>query len=95
MKRNEKGRLILCFAAAVILAGAFWFILRFFEEKMMAETLDGDRTALSSDSVAEEKEPVMGTLKLSGDKYDYYHEFETYLLIGTDASGSEKESSKK
>ncbi len=95
MKRNEKGRLILCFAAAVILAGAFWFILRFFEEKMMAETLDGDRTALSSGSVAEEKEPVMGTLKLSGDKYDYYHEFETYLLIGTDASGSEKESSKK
>lgn len=87
MKRSEKGRLILCFAAAVILAGIFWFILRFFEEKMMAETLDGKDTALS-DSPETGEEPPSGTVKLAGQKYDYYHEFETYLLIGTDASGN-------
>lgn len=93
MKRNEKGRLILCFAAAVVLAGAFWFVLRFFEENMMAGPLDGNDRSHSA-SVSEE-EPVMGTVKLSGDKYDYYHEFETFLLIGTDASGNEKASGKK
>lgn len=93
MKLNEKGRLILCFTAAVVLAGAFWFVLRAFEENMMAETLDGKAAAVSN-SVAE-KEPVMGTIKLSGDKYDYYHEFETFLLMGTDASGNEKASGKK
>ena len=93
MKLNEKGRLILCFTAAVVLAGAFWFVLRAFEENMMAETLDGKASAVSN-SVAEE-EPVMGTIKLSGDKYDYYHEFETFLLMGTDASGNEKASGKK
>lgn len=92
MERNNKGRLVLCFAAAVILAGAFWFILRFFEEKMMAESLDGKSSALSE---TEDTEPVMGTLKLSGDKYDYYHEIKTFLIIGTDASGNEKASGKK
>lgn len=27
-----------------------------------------------------------GKIKLNGNKYEYYHDFENYLLIGTDAT---------
>ena len=29
-----------------------------------------------------------GKIKLNGNKYEYYHDFENYLLIGTDATGN-------
>ena len=32
-----------------------------------------------------------GKIKLNKKKYDYYHDFENYLLIGTDASGNDGE----
>mgnify|MGYP000787330125 CR=1 FL=1 len=31
-----------------------------------------------------------GKIKLNGNKYEYYHDFENYLLIGTDATGNDK-----
>ena len=31
-----------------------------------------------------------GKIKLNGNKYEYYHDFENYLLIGTDATGNNK-----
>lgn len=31
-----------------------------------------------------------GKIKLNGNKYEYYHDFENYLLIGTDATGNSK-----
>lgn len=37
--------------------------------------------------LAESERKPRGSVTLYGEEYDYYHEYETYLLIGTDATG--------
>lgn len=32
---------------------------------------------------------ALGSLKLNGDIYSYYHDFETYLIMGTDKTGAD------
>ncbi len=66
---------------------------------MIAEQVQkraNERKSKPATTIQEEKEPFLnreemtqGTLAWGGQKYDYYHEIETYLFIGTDASGNE------
>ena len=92
MHKKEKIKLFFLFLGVVAVMAAFWLVLRHFEggvdAKMTDEFLIDDTEQIEAEAVEADKSPV-GTIKLNGDKYDYYDELETYLIIGTDASGNE------
>ena len=87
MKRDEKAKIAVCFVVAVTLIAGFWLALEQIEAHLGVGTVKAENAQLSWE---EESGQAQGTLKLAGDKYDYQHEFETYLIMGTDASGNEK-----
>lgn len=87
MKRDEKAKIAVCFVVAVALIAGFWLALEQIEAHLGVGTVKAENAQLSWE---EESGQAQGTLKLAGDKYDYQHEFETYLIMGTDASGNEK-----
>lgn len=96
MGKKEKSKLIFLFLGIVAFVVVFWFVLRYFEGGTEAQ-MAGDFLEEGSDAVfaaekktEEKKEPEpAGTLKLAGKKFDYYDDLESYLMIGTDASGDE------
>ncbi len=89
MSKSEKRKLIaLLFIMAAVMV-AFWFIL------MIVKAREPEAKVANSEFLEEEPsepeepaEQVRGSIRLNKKKYDYFHDFESYLFIGTDASGS-------
>lgn len=79
----------------VLLVGGVYVIALKIENKISSAGNTANRPAeekLQEPFLKGEEDEVKGTVTLDGKKYSYYHEIQTYLLIGTDASGSEEES---
>lgn len=93
MSRKEKTKLVLFLLGMLLLIGVFWLILQQIEENYpSAQTskdfIEDDRFQdIMSAGFDVEK---TGSITLDGVRYDYFHEFESYLLIGTDNSGNEQ-----
>lgn len=91
MRRSEKKKLCILFAATIIVVAAAWMIFVHAQEDVPAGRVEKENRQFLSDSSSpvEDTAQVMGTLKLAGKKYEYYNEMETYLFIGMDASGED------
>lgn len=91
MNRNRKEglRLILIGAGIVLFMVVFWIVIRQFEKKVPVAAEDDFLTNNIVDDEKEDVKEAMGQITLDKAKYEYFHEFETYLFMGTDASGNE------
>lgn len=88
---DEKQKIILVFIGILSLLGVFWLILVHFEEKYpMTKTEQAMLEHSDKGLFEEEQEEPAGTVKFNGEKYSYFHEFKTYLFMGTDKSGNEE-----
>lgn len=84
-EKKDKYKIVLFLAGMVALMVVFWFVLRFFEERMPGEKMQQDFLTEADQQAWEdsEKDPS-GTIKLDGKKYNYYDDIKTYLVMGTD-----------
>lgn len=89
MDREEKKKLYLLLFGIIALMVALWFILRVVEMKQpVADIADAKLSFTDFPEASKAPEPV-GTVKLGGRKYGYFHRYESYLFLGTDASGND------
>lgn len=84
MKGKNLYRRIVVIAAVVMAAAGIYLAVRQLEKKFLANPA----TQKESTEVPDIKETIRGTLKLGGKKYAWTHKMESYLIIGTDASGN-------
>lgn len=78
--------MVLLFATLLLAMIAFGIGLKIFENHMPEPVIADD--GFLTDDQSEELTPL-GTLKINGNIYSYYHEFETYLIMGTDKTGTD------
>lgn len=91
MDREEKRKLYILLFGIIALMVALWFILRTVEAgQPVADITDAKLSFTDFPEVSEAPEPV-GMVRLAGKEYEYFHEYENYLFLGTDASGNEGE----
>ena len=88
--RQKKGKWVLAISAVgtVLFVLVLWLLLRRLEAVLPTRGRDAADKSQSADT-GSVPAPV-GTVKLNGQKYDYYHRIKSYLFIGTDYSGQEK-----
>ena len=60
--------------------------LKIFENHMPEPVISEDGFLMDEQS---EELAALGSLKLNGNIYSYYHDFETYLIMGTDKTGAD------
>ncbi|MCI7503561.1 MAG: LCP family protein [Clostridium sp.] len=65
---------------------AFGIVLKIFENHMPEPVISEDGFLMDEQS---EELAALGSLKLNGNIYSYYHDFETYLIMGTDKTGAD------
>lgn len=65
---------------------AFGIGLKIFENHMPEPVISEDGFLMDEQS---EELAALGSLKLNGNIYSYYHDFETYLIMGTDKTGAD------
>ena len=91
MSKRERGKLVALLLGMLAVMVAFWFILqRVKAGESETSVADSDFLTEEVTSGKETAEEPMGTITLGKKKYDYFHDFETYLFIGTDATGNEE-----
>ena len=89
---NEKRKIGLLFAGIMTVMLVFGLVL-YAAEKNIPEKALADSGFLSEEIPLDgQDEKTWGTMTLGGQKYDIFHECQTYLLIGTDASGHNSDS---
>lgn len=89
MSRKDVTKLTVFICGMVAFMVGMWFVLKHFEAKE-PEPVDlatADAGFLAS---AEPTASPTGELKIGKKKYQYYDTIETYLMIGTDGSGSQE-----
>ncbi len=90
MMKKEKRKLFFLLAGMAAFMVAFGGALYFFETRFPAEDVSAvDKGFLREEQ--EEEKKASGSIKLDGTQYEYFHEFETYLLLGIDESGTNGE----
>lgn len=78
--------MLILFVVLILAMIAFGIGLKIFENHMPEPVIsEGDFLA---DEQSEEL-AALGSLKLNGNTYSYYHDFETYLIMGTDKTGAD------
>lgn len=78
--------MLILFVVLILAMIAFGIGLKIFENHMPEPAIsEGDFLA---DEQSEEL-AALGSLKLNGNTYSYYHDFETYLIMGTDKTGAD------
>lgn len=87
MKQKHRRKKILFIIIFFLLGSAIIVGLRFAGRK----TVPQKRERIREEYQKQDDEEPKGRLVLNGMEYTYFHEFETYLFIGTDASGAEDE----
>ncbi len=90
MYKKEKVKIILLLIGMIVLMAGLWLVLRQLSGSEPASDMAMSNDNIFADDVLAETEEPKGTIKLDGEKYNYYHDFETYLFMGTDASGNEE-----
>ncbi len=98
MKIHNKKKFLFLTACLLCTLVIFWFALIQAEKKYSKKTSesilsDDENKAVSSEDI--EAVTKEGTLTLYGKKYDYFDVMESYLLIGTDASGTNTSESER
>lgn len=88
MSKKEKKKMILLFVVMLAALVVFGFAMVFYKKQIPEEAI-ADTGFLAENTTVEEKEEARGTVTLQGKQYDYFHEYETYLLMGLDESGSQ------
>lgn len=78
--------MLILFIALILAMIAFGIGLKIFENHMPEPVISEDGFLTNEQS---EELTALGSLKLSGNIYSYYHDFETYLIMGTDKTGAD------
>lgn len=78
--------MLILFVALILAMIAFGIGLKIFENHMPEPVISEDGFLMDEQS---EELAALGSLKLNGNIYSYYHDFETYLIIGTDKTGAD------
>lgn len=78
--------MLILFVALILAMIAFGIGLKIFENHMPEPVISED--GFLADEQSEEL-AALGSLKLNGNIYSYYHDFETYLIMGTDKTGAD------
>lgn len=97
MKKQNKRKFLVLTAGLLCILGIFWFVLKQAEKRYYKKTSESILQESSIKENVDDTETVIakGTLTLFGKKYDYFDEIKSYLLIGTDASGTGKADSEQ
>lgn len=91
MKRKHQIKIVVVLIVAVLLFGGVYITMRQMEKQYFsADKTKDQQTRTEEKPEAFQTDVVRGKVKLDGKKYTFSHEIETYLLIGTDASGNQK-----
>lgn len=86
--RKEKKKTLLFVVAIIFGMIVFGVVLKVLDNHMKeADVPDG---YFLNDNQEDFKEEPQGSVKLSGKTYDYFHQFETFLVIGTDNTGKDE-----
>lgn len=88
MARKEKMKIVIFLAGFVVLMIVFGAVLKALDNHMK-ESDQPDKYFLKNDD-NDLKEEAQGSVKFSGQVYDYFHQFETVLVIGTDDTGKDE-----
>ena len=88
MNKKEKRKIIFLFAGILTAMIIFGIVLILIEKRMPEETIS-DASFLQENPDREEEEKALGSVKIGGKTYDYFHEYETYLVIGKPLSYEE------
>ncbi len=93
MTRREQLKVLGVFLGVLLFITLFWLGIRYIENNGMSEAAD-DGFQSATDEIFDNPDDTFdheaaGKVKIGGKKYKYYHEIETYLFLGTDASGNE------
>lgn len=78
--------MLILFVALILAMIAFGIGLKIFENHMPEPAISEDGFLMDEQS---EELAALGSLKLNGNIYSYYHDFETYLIMGTDKTGAD------
>lgn len=78
--------MLILFVALILAMVAFGIGLKIFENHMPEPVISEDDFLTDEQS---EELVALGSLKLNGNIYSYYHDFETYLIMGTDKTGAD------
>lgn len=78
--------MLILFIALILAMIAFGIGLKIFENHMPEPVISEDGFLTNEQS---EELTALGSLKLNGNIYSYYHDFETYLIMGTDKTGAD------
>ena len=78
--------MLILFVALILAMIAFGIGLKIFENHMPEPVISEDGFLMYEQS---EELAALGSLKLNGNIYSYYHDFETYLIMGTDKTGAD------
>ena len=86
MRRKERRKMLILFVALILAMIVFGIGLKIFENHMPEPVISEDGFLMDEQS---EELTALGSLKLNGNIYSYYHDFETYLIMGTDKTGAD------
>lgn len=86
MRRKERRKMLILFVALMLAMIVFGIGLKIFENHMPEPVISEDGFLMDEQS---EELTALGSLKLNGNIYSYYHDFETYLIMGTDKTGAD------
>lgn len=86
MRRKERRKMLILFVALILAMIVFGIGLKIFENHMPEPVISEDGFLMDEQS---EELAALGSLKLNGNIYSYYHDFETYLIMGTDKTGAD------
>lgn len=86
MRRKERRKMLILFVALILAMIVFEIGLKIFENHMPEPVISEDGFLMDEQS---EELAALGSLKLNGNIYSYYHDFETYLIMGTDKTGAD------
>lgn len=78
--------MLILFVALILAMIVFGIGLKIFENHMPEPVISEDGFLMDEQS---EELTALGSLKLNGNIYSYYHDFETYLIMGTDKTGAD------
>ena len=78
--------MLILFVALILAMIVFGIGLKIFENHMPEPVISEDGFLMDEQS---EELAALGSLKLNGNIYSYYHDFETYLSMGTDKTGAD------
>ena len=78
--------MLILFVALILAMIAFGIGLKIFENHMPEPAISEDGFLMDEQS---EELAALGSLKLNVNIYSYYHDFETYLIMGTDKTGAD------